>query len=122
MKRFVLLALLLCSSAHAEMELVEETDSMSVYSDGQQTIYLIDGIYRADLKAVWQALSQERVMRIMFRHQLIPGRDMIQTYFARSRVVDGSPRCEKFAFRKSAAATPEQLLQIVAFGPCYQQF
>lgn len=107
--------------ASAEFAVVEETEAMTVYRDGNQVIVLAEGKSKGDMRDAAKARGPERAVSSSFRSQL-SGKDRYYFYLVRTRFLDGEAVCEKFYVRPADEAERNVVLQIMALAPCGQNF
>lgn len=112
------IVMLVVGAAGAQLPIVEETGTMTVYRYGATVIVLLDTRRpRTDLWRLAFDRSPE-VPKTVTVHDDAANDAGVRWYFVRLRLLDGDIVCEKFAPRPSGAANRTAVLSAVAAGAC----
>ena len=112
----MLLLLAVALPAAAEFAVVEETETMTVYREGDQLIVLTDGTRTLQLMKVTLSRAPDAPW-ITYIWDKEARRLGVKAYYRRTRLLDGELICEKVAIRPP----PEHhqyVLKLIAAGPC----
>ncbi len=115
--RLTALALLaIALPAAAEFVVVEESESMTVYREGDQVIALLDDARAGQVIDFMNARASEPPIGTPVRDKAARGAG-VKAYFSRNRLIDGKLGCEKVAARP-APEHRQYVLGVLAALPC----
>lgn len=121
MKALALVLLTVGNSALAELTIIEETDDLTVYRDGDQIIVLADTDWPGTELPPFSFERAKQPTFIVRISDKVSRRAGTKFYLSNVRLIDGELLCEKVARRPAAEFRLHVAAQIAA-GRCRSSF
>jgi len=116
MKLTALLVTLVALPAAAEFTITEETETMTVYREGDQVIVLLDDARSGQVIKFMRDRAPEQPVGTVVRDDAAKEAG-VKNYWSRFRVLDGEVVCEKVTARPAPELRP-YILGVLAALPC----